>query len=105
VVIPRYDGYLEPLHAIYHKKCLEPMRALIEANCLRISEVFCQGRIRYVTAEEIAAFDPVHLSFFNINTPEDLLRAQELAQLLQAGESIWFGNSVAAEMVEKDHNP
>ena len=80
VIIPSYDSFLEPLHAIYHKQCLEPMRLLVEANRLRISEVFCKGRIRYITAEEIATFDPAHLSFFNINTPEDLLRARELAQ-------------------------
>ncbi len=88
IIIPSYDSFLEPLHAIYHKQCLEPMRLLIEADRLRISEVFCTGRIRYITAEEIAAFDPAHLSFFNINTPEDLLRAREWVQFLQKEQSV-----------------
>ena len=76
VVIPRYGTYLEPLHAIYTKRCLEGMRQLIERDELRISKVFCDAPTRYVSGEEIALFDPDKLSFFNINTPEDLDQAR-----------------------------
>jgi len=37
-------------------------------------------RVRYVEAEEIDRFDPKHLSFFNINTKEDLDLAREIAE-------------------------
>jgi molybdopterin-guanine dinucleotide biosynthesis protein A len=36
-------------------------------------------RVRYVEEAEIDRFDPRHLSFFNVNTPEDLMKAQEIA--------------------------
>ena len=78
VVIPRYGTYLEPLHAIYHRRCLDSMRRLIERDQLRISEVFCDATTRFVTANEIDLFDPERLSFLNINTPEDLGRAQAM---------------------------
>jgi len=82
VVIPRYDGYLEPLHAIYHRRCLPTMQAHLEADELRIAEVLAALPARYVSAAEIDLYDPERLTFFNINTPEDLARAQMLAQLL-----------------------
>ena len=85
VVMPRYGTYLEPLHAIYHVNCLPKMRELIEAGQLRISEVFCNLPTRFVTEGEIALFDPDKLSFFNINTPEDLERAETLASFQDQG--------------------
>lgn len=78
-IVPFYDNYLEPLHTIYHKTSLEVMREMLEADRLRISELFGRQHIRQVTVEEIASFDPQRLSFFNINTPQDLQRAQELS--------------------------
>ena len=78
-VVPFYDNYLEPLHTIYHRAGLEAMREMLEADRLRISELFRCQHIRQITVEEIASFDPQRLSFFNINTPQDLQRAQELA--------------------------
>ncbi len=82
VVIPSYDGYLEPLHAIFHKRSLPRMRALIEADQLRISEALRGAPARYVGAAEIDLYDPERLCFLNINTPEDLERAEALAQRL-----------------------
>lgn len=88
LVIPQYDGFLEPLHAIYGKHCLPQMEALILANRLRISDLLCEGRIRHITAAEIAHFDPSRLAFFNINTPDDLARARALDELLRAGAPV-----------------
>lgn len=79
VVIPAWNGYIEPLHAIYHKHCLASMQRLIEAKKLQIAQALCDVPVRYVSAEEIARFDPQRLSFFNINKPEDLDQARDLA--------------------------
>ncbi len=84
LLIPQYDGFLEPLHAVYGKHCLPRMEALILAGCLRISHLLREGRIRYITAADIERFDPARLSFFNINTPEDLARAHKLDRVLRA---------------------
>lgn len=74
------EHLLHPLHAVYAKSCLEPMRALLESGDLRIISFYPQVRVRYVEGGEIDLFDPEHLSFFNINTPADLRRAERLLQ-------------------------
>ena len=77
VVIPHWDDdKLEPLHAIYSKNCLGPIERLIQRRDFRIIHFFPRVRVRYVEQNEIERFDPKHLSFFNINTPEDLERAR-----------------------------
>jgi len=81
VVIPRFDDYLEPLHAIYSRNCLPYLEDLIKQKDLRIIDLFSRVRVRYVDPPEIERFDPDHLSFFNINTPEELERARSILAL------------------------
>ena len=80
VVIPRVGGLTEPLHAIYSKRCLQPMERVLSAGGLRIIEFFPEVRVRYVEEQEIRLFDPQCLSFFNINTPADLEKARGWAR-------------------------
>lgn len=72
------EHLLHPLHAVYAKSCLEPMKDLLESGDLRIISFYPRVRVRYVEEGEIDIFDPEHLSFFNINTPADLRRAERL---------------------------
>jgi molybdopterin-guanine dinucleotide biosynthesis protein A len=83
LVVPRLDGLVEPLHAVYAKSCLAPMERLLKQGQRRIDALFEQVRVRYVEAEEVDRFDPRHLSFFNVNTRADLERAQQLAKEIQ----------------------
>lgn len=76
VVMPRLNGYVEPLHAIYSRRCIEPIQRLLAADDYRIIHFMHEVSVRHVESEEIDAFDPTHLSFFNINTPDDLARAR-----------------------------
>lgn len=77
VVIPRVGRNTEALHAIYSKNCLSPIERQLHSMDLRIVHFFPQVRVRYVEQEEIDAFDPRHLSFFNINTEADLEKARQ----------------------------
>ena len=79
VVMPRLDGLIQPLHAVYSKSCLPPIRARLEQGQLQIRTFLKEVRVKYVEAAEIDAFDPRHLSFFNINTPRDLEEARGIA--------------------------
>lgn len=79
VVMPRINGEIEPLHAVYSRDCLPSIQEQIERNQLQIRVFLEQVRVRYIEAAEIDRFDPRHLSFFNVNTPEDLTKAQEIA--------------------------
>lgn len=76
VVVPRWDKFPEPLHAIYSKSCLDPIRAKLEVDQLKITGFFGQVDVRFVERDEIARFDPDGRSFANINTPDDLAANQ-----------------------------
>ena len=78
-IIPRLNGEAEPFRAIYSQVCLGPIRAALDAGKMRVISFFPDVRVRFVDEPEIDRFDPQHLSFFNVNTPEDLERARRLA--------------------------
>jgi molybdopterin-guanine dinucleotide biosynthesis protein A len=79
VVMPRINGQIEPLHAVYSRDCLPAIREQIESSQLQIRVFLDKVRVRYVEEAEIDRFDPRHLSFYNVNTPDDLTKAQEIA--------------------------
>lgn len=93
-VIPRVGGYLEPLHAVYSKSCLTPVRHLLEQGNHKIIDFLPQMHVRYVEEEAVNRFDPEHLSFLNINTQENLDRAR---RLVLSGTPLFYasGNIVA----------
>ena len=66
---------VEPLHAIYAKACLEPMRATLESGRRQIAAFFPQVRVAYLEPEEIQRYDPSGRSFLNVNTPEQMAEA------------------------------
>ncbi|MDY6912522.1 MAG: molybdenum cofactor guanylyltransferase, partial [Chloroflexota bacterium] len=78
IVIPRVGELVEPLHAVYSRNCLNIMEKMIGSGNLKISNLLEQTRVRYVEKEEIDRFDPEHLSFFNINTPDDVEKAEKI---------------------------
>jgi len=80
LVVPRVGNLVEPLHAVYTRKCLAPIEQMIKQDRLSVNQLFHLVKTRYVEVEEIEKFDPRHLSFFNVNTEADLARARELAR-------------------------
>jgi molybdopterin-guanine dinucleotide biosynthesis protein A len=71
VALLRQGEQVEPLHAAYRRTCLPAMGAAIRAGRRRIISFFPHVRVRYVTPEDVAPFDPELRSFRNINTPEE----------------------------------
>ena len=78
VVIPRRGGEFEPLHAVYARACLPRIQARLEGGEFRMISFFPDVRVLAVEEATLTALDPTGLSFFNINTPDDLLRAEQL---------------------------
>ncbi|MHB8771006.1 MAG: molybdenum cofactor guanylyltransferase [Syntrophales bacterium] len=76
-VVPHSPRGFEPLFAVYAKSCLVPMRNLLESDNRRIRDFYPHVSVRYVEQEELADFDRVGRSFVNINTPEELKKAEE----------------------------
>ncbi|QGY39841.1 NTP transferase domain-containing protein [Pseudodesulfovibrio cashew] len=81
VVIPlKEDGYREPLCAIYSKRCLEFITPQLEREDFKIIRFFEHVRVKEVPVSRLRGGDPDLLSFFNVNRPEDLARAREMAE-------------------------
>jgi len=80
-VIPRSDAGTEPFHAVYRREtCLPYIRAAIENGKRRVDAWFPQVFIRYLESTEIIAYDPDQHAFLNINTPEELMKAEDIAR-------------------------
>jgi molybdopterin-guanine dinucleotide biosynthesis protein A len=78
VVIPDAAGELQPLHAVYGKACLPAMEGRLRSGRLKITGFFDEVHVRRIPAETVARFEQPELAFMNLNTPEDLARAQAL---------------------------
>lgn len=82
-VIPRWpNGYIEPLHAVYQTKlALEAAESAVAEGRLQVRALIEKLRgVRYVSTMIIQQLDQELLTFFNINTPEDLSKAMALAK-------------------------
>ena len=73
VIVPRWQNFPEPLHAIYNKNCLAPIQKKLEAKQLKITKFYADLSVLYVEKDEIERFDKNGRSFANINTPDDLV--------------------------------
>lgn len=81
VVITKSDEGYEPLHAVYRRAtCLPAIEAAIEADQWKVIAWFPQVRVVELSAEEVKSFDPQGLAFWNVNTPEEFARAEEIAK-------------------------
>ena len=78
-VVPVRAGHPEPTHALYSKVCLPHIERKLKVDDLKIASFFDDVRVRFVAEEDIIRLDPERLSFFNVNTQQDLERAQSLA--------------------------
>jgi len=77
VVVQRTKDYWEPLHAVYSRKLIRNIERLLSIGELKIITAYRGMRIREVTPEEIAPFDPDLHTFVNFNTPEELKKILE----------------------------
>jgi molybdopterin-guanine dinucleotide biosynthesis protein A len=78
-IVPVVRGYPEPTHAIYSKACLPFMEQRLVAGEFKIILFYDKVRVVYLPEEEVVSLDPDYLSFFNVNTPDNLERALALA--------------------------
>jgi len=75
VVVPRWAGRLQPLHAVYRHSVMPFLEAQLARGELRPVYLFDKVRTRTIAEDEIARFDPDGASFFNMNTPDDYAQA------------------------------
>jgi len=80
VLLPRWDGYVEPLHAFYGPACLEHLRDLPSLAGRRITEVLSGLKVAEIPQVEVELFGRPEVVFCNLNTSEDLAWAEEIAR-------------------------
>jgi molybdopterin-guanine dinucleotide biosynthesis protein A len=75
IVAPMIGGYLEPLHAFYHRRLLPVIEERLRRDERQIRGIYGEARVQYVTEAEIDRYDPERRSFKNLNTPEEYKEA------------------------------
>lgn len=79
-VVPVVDGKPEPLCAAYSKNTAEAFADAVRTGILKNSDVL--GRLPNVVwleEADLRRFGDPRVMFFNVNTPADLARAEEIA--------------------------
>jgi len=76
IIVPAPPDGLQPLHAVYARRCLPVIRRLLDRNRLQIKELYPSHRLLKIPPEVLRSFDPEGRMFLNVNTPEDLRNLQ-----------------------------
>jgi molybdopterin-guanine dinucleotide biosynthesis protein A len=79
IAVMDIDGFPHPLSAVYRRRLLPHVEALLGSDRLRPAYLFEAVRTRRVTPAEVASVDPDLLTLRNLNTPEDYRDALALA--------------------------
>lgn len=80
-VIPRSEAGTEPFHAVYRcDTCLPHIQTALDAGKRRVDAWFSQVNIRYLAPPEYLPYDPDQRAFLNINTIEELEKAERIAR-------------------------
>jgi len=78
VIAKSGEGY-EPLHAVYRREtCLPAIESAINADQWKVIAWFPQVKVRVLSSEEIKRYDPTGLAFWNVNTPEEFAKAEQI---------------------------
>jgi molybdopterin-guanine dinucleotide biosynthesis protein A len=84
VIVPRWDTLYQTMQAVYARKpCLRAVEKALAAGERRMISFYPDVKVRAVSPEEVAEYDPSGRSFFNVNTPEDLAEAERLLSQLR----------------------
>jgi molybdenum cofactor guanylyltransferase len=75
IAVMEIDGFAHPLSAVYRRRVLPHVEALLASDRLRVAPLFDAVRTRRLKTEDVAAADPQLLTLRNLNTPEDYKEA------------------------------
>lgn len=73
VIVPQTKDGLQPLHAIYSKNCLGPIKKVIEQGKYKIIDIYDMVKVKIINEKDFISLDPLRESFINVNTPIELL--------------------------------
>lgn len=80
IVMAQRDNGLEPMHALYGRRCLPVLEEMVRTRHLKIQDIVEHSslNVRLIKEAELSRIDPEGRSFLNVNTPSDLEAARRL---------------------------
>ena len=82
-VVPIVDGKPESLCAAYNKRAAGAIAEAVQRGILKNSDVLATlPNVIWLDEGDLTAFGDPAVMFFNVNTPSDLRRAEEIARTL-----------------------
>ncbi len=79
VILPRTEAGLEPLSAVYSKKCIPRIEANLEKKKFMIKKSYNKKKVREIPVNHLKQLDPDMNFIFNVNTQNDLETANRIA--------------------------
>lgn len=70
-VVPKVDGFYQPLCSAYSKKCIKLFGESLKNGITKIIDIYPLMNIYYMTKKEIEEYGNYEDMFININTPEE----------------------------------
>jgi molybdopterin-guanine dinucleotide biosynthesis protein A len=80
IVSPLSEKGPEPLASFYSRSILSLVERAYKRGERRLISLFSEAETYYLEKSEVKSIDPDMISFFNINKPSDLKKAQELIE-------------------------
>lgn len=69
-------GFVEPLLGYYHADCAPVIRRMLQEGDSRTHRLIGRVKNLVITEVEMLKIDPSKMTYFNVNTPSDLLEAE-----------------------------
>jgi molybdenum cofactor guanylyltransferase len=87
IAVMEIDGFAHPLSAVYRRRTLPHVEALLAADRLRVAFLFDAVKTRRLQIADVISADPELLTLRNLNTPKDYEEALAAAGLGDAGQA------------------
>ena len=77
ILVPKVGEHYQPLHAIYGKGCLEPIKRMLDEKKYKITNFCPEVIVKKIEEETIKRFSKEYKCFLNINTLDAYLSIQQ----------------------------
>jgi molybdopterin-guanine dinucleotide biosynthesis protein A len=86
--VPRINGYLQPMAAAYHKRCLPRLEYSLLTDRLKLTRLFEEELDAVIIEEkELACYGKLDELFLNVNDQNTLQTAEQIAERLKKSEN------------------
>ena len=83
-IVPVINGRYQPTHALYSSTCVPFIEKNISNGNFRMDSYFDEVYLEEISEDVIKGIKGAELSFFNVNTEDDLFTAREQCKLFSA---------------------